>query len=303
MFILFDFKKLNMPSSIPCLKSLENILFNEKKCIDFLFEKDILYKPQTCSYCEDESPLYREGKLFRCINRQCRKSVSIFKNSFFAKDHLKCSDTMLIGYYWLCKINYTSIRHMTGHSSNTITNYMNFFRELVISTLEDDNNMIGGEGIIVEIDESKFCRRKYHRGCVIQGVWIVGGIERTNEKRCFLEVVEDRTAETLHDLISRHVAPGSIVHTDLWRGYIGIERLNMIHRTVNHSENFIDPNTGAHTNTIEGLWNGIKIGISPRNRNKNTIMNHLLEFIWRKKNHNNLWTSFLNALKTTEYFN
>ena len=77
----------------------------------------------------------------------------------------------------------------------------------------------------------------------------------------------------------------------------------MIHRTVNHSENFIDPETGAHTNTIEGLWNGIKIGISPRNRNKNTITNHLLEFIWRKKNHDDLWAGFLNALKTTGYFN
>ena len=76
----------------------------------------------------------------------------------------------------------------------------------------------------------------------------------------------------------------------------------MIHRTVNHSENFIDPETGAHTNTIEGLWNGIKIRISPRNRNKNTITNHLLEFIWRKRNYDDLWISFLNTLKTTGYF-
>ena len=289
-------------STIPNLKILKNILFDEKECINFLFENDILYKLQSCLHCN--SSLYRERRLYRCINRQCRKSVSIFKDSFFAKNRLTCSDVMLIGYLWLCKNSHTSIVKMTGHPSKTITSYMNFFRELIIDTLKDDNHMIGGEGIIVEIDESKFGKRKYHRGRIIDGVWVVGGIERTGEKRCFVKVVQDRTAGTLHDIISRHVEPGSIVHTDLWRGYIGIEELNMniIHRTVNHSEHFVDPNTGVHTNTIEGLWNGIKLQISPRNRSKDTINNRLFEFIWRKKNENNLWKSFLNALHTTGYF-
>jgi len=180
---------------------------------------------------------------------------------------------------------------------------MKYFRELVISTLEDDDHIIGGEGVIVEFDESLFGQRKYHRGRLIPGVWVVGGIERTVEKRCFVQVVYDRTAATLHDIISRHVAPGSIVYTDLWRGYIGISELNNItHGTVNHSQNFVDPNTGVHTNTIEGTWNGIKLNISPRNRTKDAVTNHLLEFIWRKKNRNDPWAGFLNALRTTRYF-
>ena len=284
----------------PKLKSLRKILLNEEKCINFLFENNILYRPQSCSHCG--SSLYREKKLYRCIKRQCRKSVSIFKDSFFAKNRLTCSDIMLIGYLWLCKNRHTSIVKITGHPPKTITSYMNFFRELIVDTLEDDNHVIGGEGIIVEIDESKFGKRKYYRGRRVDGVWILGGIERTNEKRCFVKVVQDRTAETLHDVISRHVAPGSIIHTDLWRGYLGITELNMIHRTVNHSEHFMDPETGVHTNTIEGFWNGLKIQIPPRNRTKNAITNHLLECIWRKKNKNDLWNSFLYALKTTGYY-
>jgi transposase-like protein len=288
-------------TTIPNLKSLKNILFDEQECINFLFEQDILYKPQSCSHCN--SSLYRERKLWRCRNRKCRKSVSIFKDSFFSENHLNCSDTMLIGYLWLCKTKHTSIIHMTGHSPNTITDYMNLFRELIIDTLEDEDDIIGGDNIIVEIDESKFGRRKYNRGRVIDGVWIVGGIERTEEKKCFVKVVENRTAETLHEIIRNHVAPGSIVHTDMWRGYTGIEELNVTHRTVNHSENFVDHDTGVHTNTIEGLWNGIKIGIPPKNRKKDKITDHLLEFIWRKKNKDNLWNSFLDALKTTGYFN
>jgi transposase-like protein len=291
---------------IPTLKSLHNnnnILFDEQKCIKFLFENDILYKPKSCSHCDSSLYYEHKRKLYRCNNRQCYKSVSIYKDSFFANSHLKCSDVMLIGYLWLCKCNYSSIKKMTGHSSNTITSYMKYFRELVISTLEDDNHIIGGEGVIVEFDESKFGHNKYNRGRYISGVWVVGGIERTVEKRCFVQVVQNRTAETLHDIISRHVAPGSIVHTDLWRGYIGISELNNItHGTVNHSQNFVDPNTGVHTNTIEGLWNGIKLNISPRNRTKDAVTNHLLEFIWRKKNKNDPWGGFLHALRTTGYF-
>jgi hypothetical protein len=74
------------------------------------------------------------------------------------------------------------IEKMTGHSPNTITDYMKFYRELVIDTLKDYKDKIGGKGIIVKIDESKFGRRKYHHSRVIDGVWIIGGIERTEQK-------------------------------------------------------------------------------------------------------------------------
>ena len=30
---------------------------------------------------------------------------------------------------------------------------------------------------------------------------------------------------------------------------------------VNHSHTFVDPLTGAHTNTIEGTWHGLKLAI------------------------------------------
>ncbi len=76
----------------------------------------------------------------------------------------------------------------------------------------------------------------------------------------------------------------------------------MTHQTVNHSENFVDPITGVHTNTIEGFWNGLKYHIAPRNRNQNDIDEHLLEEIWRRKHQGNLWNALLDALKTVGYF-
>lgn len=53
-------------------------------------------------------------------------------------------------------------------------------RELV-SQMVDEDTRIGGEGIVVEIDESKFGKRKYNRGHRVDDVWILGGVERTAE--------------------------------------------------------------------------------------------------------------------------
>lgn len=49
--------------------------------------------------------------------------------------------------------------------------------------------------------------------------------------------------------------PGTIIHSDQWRAYSNIEReLNLQQGTVNHSINFVDPDTGVHTQTIESYW-------------------------------------------------
>jgi hypothetical protein len=98
------------------------------------------------------------------------------------------------------------------------------------------------------------------------------GKERTPERRVFVKTVNNRSEQTLLEILSQHVLPGSIIHTDLWRGYTNLEHLmDVQHRTVNHSLNFVDPITQVHTNTIEGIWNGMKFGISPHNRTKDSV--------------------------------
>jgi len=155
--------------------------------------------------------------------------------------------------------------------------------KVVACSIETDDMVIGGEGIIVEVDESKFGKRKYNRGHQVEGVWVLGGVERTSKRLMFAQIVEKRDRKTLMEVLSRHIASGSIVHTDLWKAYSTMEEeLDVKHFTVNHSENFKDPITGVHTNTIEGTWNGIKMKIAPRNRTKTNITAGLLEFVWRR---------------------
>ena len=62
------------------------------------------------------------------------------------------------------------------------------------------------------------------------------GVERTEERRVFVVPVESRDALTLQRVVHEHVQTGSVVYTDLWKGYSWLdERPYYDHGTVNHS--------------------------------------------------------------------
>lgn len=135
--------------------------------------------------------------------------------------------------------------------------------------------VIGGPNIIVEADESKFGKRKHHRGHRVEGVWVYGMVERTPERRIVLIPVPNRTKDTLTRLTTAYMESGSVFFSDCWKGYAGI-RESFAHYTVNHSKWFKCPETGVHTNTIEGNWAPLKAGIPKRWRTEEKIWLPLL---------------------------
>ena len=158
-------------------------------------------------------------------------------------------------------------------------------REVCLMWLErtEGTATIGGPGVIVEIDESKFGKRKYHRGHHVDGAWVFGGRERDNGKKCFFEIVERRDKPTLLSIIKKRILPGSVIMSDCWKAYDCLSKEGYTHMTVNHSENFKDPETGAHTNSIEGTWQKIKHGVSfPKFGIKSEHLGgYLAEYHWR----------------------
>jgi hypothetical protein len=88
------------------------------------------------------------------------------------------------------------IQHEYGFGSPTVTDWRHFVREAMFVYLHDSSQKIGGPNKTVEIDESKFGKRKYHRGHRVQGQWIFGGVERDTGRAFFVPIM-DRTAETL----------------------------------------------------------------------------------------------------------
>ena len=284
---------------VATLSELTPIFEDETKCNSYLVASNVFYRSWTCS-CNSEMKMNVGRSTFRCTSRTCRREVSIRKGTLFYGSRLSTSQILRIAYLWIHKVPKGSMMKMTGHNSRAISEFCRHFEHLTASAITEESCIIGGDGIIVEIDEAKLGKRKYHRGHRVEGVWIVSGIERTPQKRVFAVPVETRDAETLMSIIRAHVAPGSIVHTDCWRGYSQLSS-EFTHLTVNHSLHFVNPQTGTHTNSIEGFWNGLKLQIPPRNRVRAGMETKLLSVIWRKQNRNDLWTGFLTALKEIHY--
>jgi transposase-like protein/predicted RNA-binding Zn-ribbon protein involved in translation (DUF1610 family) len=280
------------------------ILFpDEETCVVRLSQFGVFYESFQCTSCGRAMRKIETKGVFRCPSKRCgHREFSIRKGTFFYGSALKCVDILRLGHLWLCQVHRDSAALLTGHSPNTVTAFFKHFRQLVSSSLTEEDSVIGGPGIVIEVDETKLGKRKYHRGHRVEGAWVLVGIERTEEARVFLVPVEDRSANTLTEVLSRHVRPGSIVYTDCWKGYSGTEaELEVVHETVNHSQFFKDPDTQVCTNKAEGLNNALKIRICPRNRVKSGLTEHLAEFIWRKKYKPDLWTGFIETLRDVHY--
>lgn len=142
-------------------------------------------------------------------------------------------------------------------SPNTITDWFTYCREVVvIYHIEKQLNYvgkIGGPGKVVQLDESKFGKRKYNKGRQIEGHWVLGLIEDGSED-LRIEVCPDnkRSAEVLVSLIKKHVLEVTTIHTACGRAYDCLPDHGFIHKKVNHSDpdNPFVAEDGTHTQRI-----------------------------------------------------
>ena len=140
-------------------------------------------------------------------------------------------------------------------SEPIICRWPEFLRHIILDSMMFNLEKLGGTGKIVEIDESKFGRRKYHWGHHVDGQWIFGGYEVESGK-CLL--VPKRTESTLVSFIKEWILPGTTIRSDCWAAYCGLKNEGYIHETMNHSLHFKDSNTGCHPNHIDSTWRHAK---------------------------------------------
>ncbi|KAM0679222.1 hypothetical protein BDAP_000089 [Binucleata daphniae] len=74
-------------------------------------------------------------------------------------------------------------------------------RKFIVPKYYETADTIGGADIIVQVDESKFGKRKYNKGHKVDGVWVLGMVEKTEQRRIRLIAVENRNSNTLTSLL------------------------------------------------------------------------------------------------------
>ena len=67
-------------------------------------------------------------------------------------------------YLWSQSFSVDEIIHELKLSKKTVVEWTHFFRECCLTVMLDNSEKIGGNGVEVEIDESKFGKHKYYRG-------------------------------------------------------------------------------------------------------------------------------------------
>jgi transposase-like protein len=160
--------------------------------------------------------------------------------------------------------------HRLRHAART----RSFNRELK-GEIEVDESVVGGK------EKNKHAHKRLHKGTGSTGKTIVMGLlERGGELRT--QVIPDAKAETLRPIVRANVEAGSHLYTDGWNPYKAL-KTEYRHQIVDHSAGIYALETGAHTNSIEGVWSilkrqiiGVHHWISPKH-----LPRYLAEITWR----------------------
>ncbi|XP_025017639.1 uncharacterized protein LOC107367332 [Tetranychus urticae] len=231
---------------------------------------------------KNNCPTSKFNYIYRC--NKCYKKISPTTGTWFDSSHLSIMDSLAIIFLWCSESKNTTIKDFTLVGGVAVCKYKKKIRQVAIDHWVNNRDAIGGEGKIVEIDESLLFKRKSNVGRLladqITGTWIVGGIER-GSKKCFLSLVKKRDKPTLNELIKFWVKPGTTIYTDCWKGYLDLSKLGYIHGEVNHSKNWLNPmDKNINTQRVERFWRSVKANI-PKETKATNKEDYLNEFCFK----------------------
>lgn len=194
-----------------------------------------------------------------------------------------------------CGVSAKQIQRETGVTYKTAWRMFKQIRTL----MSEDVRL---EGSSVEMDETYVGgRRRGGRpgrasGPAKEKAIVIGAVERGGKVVAL--VSNDVTKATLHGVAKEYVLPESIIYTDHYPAYNGLDKINGYrHERINHSAGvYVVGET--HTQTIEGFWSLVKRGIGGvyHSVSKKFLQTYLDEYSFRYNRRNDgqpMFTSLL----------
>ena len=284
-------------TSFPSYEDLRRtgVLSSESTSLQYCIDVGIVRPHQFCDHCNAYMELkpcsssnYIDGCCWTCTGGRHRLSVragSILNNRSIA-----FSKFLHLLWIFSNRMSVGDAARILSMNTKTVRSLYKALRQCMAEDILENQagQKIGGQGHIIEVDESKFGKRKYNRGRRVVGKWVLGGYCRTTGECFLVECPENRrNHHTLIRLIKQNVATGTTILTDKWKGYNALSRHGFNHLVVNHRQGFVDPVTGVHTNTCEGMWFHAKkhmlCGHGRTRSNSAKLAVALHEFMWLKR--------------------
>ena len=186
-----------------------------------------------------------------------------------------------------CGISAKQIQRETGVTYKTAWRIFKQVRTL----LSEEGLQL--EGSTVEMDETYHGGKRRGRFAAMPGrpgptsnkVAVIGMAERSTPNRIgrvVARVATDTSKKTLHGLAKEFILPDSIIFTDDFAAYDGLEKQGYGHKRIKHSQKVYVVGD-IHTNTIEGFWSTVKRGIGGvyHNVSAKYLQEYLNEYCFR----------------------
>ena len=288
---------------------ISNYFRKEKEATTFFRNHGVLPSAVECPNCKEPCTYTESRQAWRCkraitsvVRRKKTKKTCTFetsdrKGTFLVKTRLESWQVLLFTNAWLDKsFSQDHVKTNLEISNNTAVDWKSFCSEVAAVWYENQES-VGGDQVIVEIDETLFVKRKYNRGRILKEVWLFGGIERTS-KRAFIVAVDgnddDRSAACLLPIIKKFIKPGSIIVSDKWKAYSNLNREGYTHWSINHSEEFVAADDErVHTQNIERLWRDLKEWAKRPGNVKRHVQQYLARYLFVKNFGKNSLHEFL----------
>jgi hypothetical protein len=168
-----------------------------------------------------------------------------------------------------CGISAKQLQREIGVTYKTAWRMFHLIRQLLV---DDDDSPLTGS---VEIDESAWGgkiragdrsraatstkRRQEAMAKVAARPTIFAMVERGGRVR--VAVIANRSRETIHGLIRKHVSPEATVYTDEWALYNDLGQDFAAHHQIKHKDS-VYAQGHVHTQTIDGFFGNVKRGLS-----------------------------------------
>lgn len=272
--------------------------------VDWCFKHGLVARFQFCKLCARPMDLAlrksrRDGVEWACGGDEVHTQKicqSIRTKSWFAGSRMHMGDILKLTYLWVKKCSVSFTCSDLKLSTATVVQWRRFCREVCVLDCIKNGDAVGGDGKVVEIEESAFGMRMFHRGKKVDGRWVLGGVERESNK-CFFEVVPRRTKRDLLKVLETYVLPGTTVVSECFKSYDCLSDPEFVSFSTNRNIHLKDPGTHSGTNSTEGTWSTIKR--SYRGCHRNTFDAYLFEYVWRRKHSESkdLFREFIQAIR------
>lgn len=257
-----------MESQFKNLQQLLDFFKDEEACKKY-YEERRWGGNVACPHC-GSLKIYRTNRGFKCGEKLCYKKFSVISGTIF--ENTKISLRVWFAVMYLIStakkgVSSLQIAEQVGITQKTAWFVLHRIREML---RDNDSKKLSG---IISADETFVGGKNKNRHADkkapqsqgrshVDKTPVVGLIQKDGKVRTF--VVTDTNSETLHKIMGDNVEEGSILVTDAYRSYNGLNE-RYTHVQVKHEEGggYVVKigNEKFHTNNIENFWSIFKRGI------------------------------------------